>query len=129
MRRGFSILLILVLGLGPLSSLIDGSEDVNLPPCCRRHGAHHCAMALRMAAMMRSAQSGKTPIVSAPLTCPYYPGPAATLTATTPALATTPQAAPVMRSFEFVPASAQMSRFSSPLQSHSGRGPPVLSLS
>ena len=51
MRRGFSIFLILFFGLGPLSALIDGSEDASLPPCCRRHGAHHCAMYARIMAM------------------------------------------------------------------------------
>ncbi len=47
MRRGFSILLILFFGLGPLSAFVDGSEDASLPACCRRHGAHHCAMNVR----------------------------------------------------------------------------------
>ncbi len=77
MRRGFSIFLILFFGLGPLSALVDGSEDASLPPCCRRHGAHHCAMdAQIMAAMSGAAAPIRTPGFSAPLTCPLYHGPA-----------------------------------------------------
>jgi hypothetical protein len=44
MRRVFSIFLILFFGLGPLSALVEGSDDASLPACCRRLGAHHCAM-------------------------------------------------------------------------------------
>ncbi len=89
MRRGFSIFLIVFFGLGPLSALLEASEDANLAPCCRRHGAHHCAMAMRMAAMMAKTESGSTPVLTAPMSCPLYPGttfsmlmPAHALTAT-----------------------------------------------
>ena len=59
MRRILSILLLLVLGLGPeapatalASGLISGPasawsgkvDESRLPACCRRNGKHHCAM-------------------------------------------------------------------------------------
>jgi len=127
MRRGFSILLMLVLGLGPLSSLIDGSEDVNLPACCRRHGAHHCAMEAQIAAMMRDAQSGKAPIVSAPMTCPYYPGAVNALW--TPALAAAAAEVQALASSSLALAAMQTLAHRSPAETHAGRGPPALSLS
>jgi len=44
MRRALSILLMLLFGAGPLSFAFNLSDDISLPACCRRHGAHHCAM-------------------------------------------------------------------------------------
>src|SRR3569833_4497779 len=44
MRRSLSILLMLLFGAGPLSFAFNLSDDLSLPACCRRHGAHHCAM-------------------------------------------------------------------------------------
>lgn len=69
MRRGLSILLALLFGVGPLGAALPGGNEASLPACCRRQGTHHCAMAGRMA----SAETGKTAI-SAPSTCPRYPG-------------------------------------------------------
>jgi len=66
MRRGLSISLIFVLWLPALAALLPGSEDLRLPFCCRRQGAHHCAM--------DSAQSGVSgPAFSAPSHCPQFP--------------------------------------------------------
>ncbi|MFZ0302721.1 MAG: hypothetical protein WAL75_08550 [Terracidiphilus sp.] len=129
MRRGFSILLMLVLGLGPLSSLIDGSEDVNLPACCRRHGAHHCAMDAQMAAMAQGAQSGRTPMVSAPVTCPSYPGSVAMLSTPAQALATASRTSEAPHRFEYVRIASHTAPLSKPAQTHAGRGPPASSLS
>jgi hypothetical protein len=54
MRRILSILVALVLGLGPgiaalpANALISGwtgkADESRLPACCRRNGKHHCAM-------------------------------------------------------------------------------------
>lgn len=63
-------MLMLLLGLGPLAAALPGSEDARLPACCRRLGAHHCAMAMRM--MMQEAD--QQPSFNAPATCPNYPG-------------------------------------------------------
>ena len=75
MRRGFSILLILFFGLGPLSAFVDSSEDAGLPACCRRHGAHHCAMYAEIMAMRAGRGIDPTPSFSASPTCPLYHGP------------------------------------------------------
>jgi len=124
MRRGFSIFLILMFGLGPLSSLIDGSEDANLPACCRRHGAHHCVVA----AMARQAQSGKTPMVSSPMTCPSYPGAIALLSTPAQALAAASRTVETLFAFAYVQVATHTSGLSKPAQSHAGRGPPASSL-
>jgi hypothetical protein len=125
MRRCFSIFLILIFGLGPLSTLIDGSEDASLPACCRRHGAHHCVLA----AMAKQAQSGNTPAVSAPMTCPSYPGTVALLSTRLQALAAASRTGEQLFQFEYVQVAAQSSPLSKPAQSHTGRGPPASSLS
>ena len=125
MRRSFSIFLILMFGLGPLSSLIDGSEDANLPACCRRQGAHRCVMT----AMATETQSRKTPMVSAPMTCPRFPGVLAMLSTVKMALAASSRTCDEMRVFEYVRVVAQTSPLSKPAQSNAGRGPPALSLS
>jgi hypothetical protein len=70
MRRWLAIVLILFFGFGPLASAVEASDESRLPPCCRRHGAHHCAMMARWRAQM---DSGK-PSVGAPSTCPLFPG-------------------------------------------------------
>ncbi len=119
MRRGFSIFLILFFGLGPLSVFID-SEDANLPACCRRHGAHHCAMA----AVMGDAVSGKTPIASTPLTCPEYPGLGALFTAPAPALTVTAAGRPAVRERARVALADCAAPEATPTRIHAGRGPP-----
>jgi hypothetical protein len=66
MRRAISISLILLLWLPALAALMPGSEDLRLPFCCRRQGAHHCAM--------DSVQGGASgPAFSAPSRCPQFP--------------------------------------------------------
>jgi hypothetical protein len=125
MRRGFSIFLILLFGLGPLSTLIDGSEDANLPACCRRQGAHHCVLT----ALAAQAQSANTPIVSAPMTCSSYPGSVALLSTTKLALAAASRTSEALLQFEYVQVAVHVSPLSKPAQTHAGRGPPASSLS
>jgi hypothetical protein len=64
-RRLISIAMVLLFWLGPLSALLPGSDESQLPACCRRHGAHHCAMA-------SGGVSGAGDVVSAPSRCPQY---------------------------------------------------------
>lgn len=127
MRRGISILLALMFGLGPLSSALPGAEDASLPACCRRGGVHHCAMAAHMAAIMAAIESGGKASVSAPTTCPYYPG--ATIALLMPAYALTSEAQP-MPEFE-ASTRALLSEPSADLQApsltYAGRGPPTTS--
>lgn len=128
MRRGFSILLILFLGLGPLSAMVPGSEDANLPACCRRNGAHHCAMNMQMAAMMAKIADPR-PAFSAPLTCPLYPGPSLMLLMPAHALATAHASAQIASTQSIAPVFARVAAHSSPSPEHSGRAPPASHLS
>lgn len=124
MRRGFSIFLILLFGLGPLSAMIPGSEDASLPSCCRRNGAHHCAMT----AMLEKIADPQ-PAFSAPSTCPRYPGLSLTLLMPAHAL-TTAHAEPDVASMHSpIPAFARRAAHSSSSREHSGRAPPVTHLS
>ena len=125
MRRGFSIFLVLFFGLWPLTSALDAGEDANLPPCCRRHGAHHCAMAMQMARMMEPVPIGSTPVVSTPLTCPYYPGPAALLIGPAPAILSTALRIPALREQVYAAAVRPVNLRSRPGTTHAGRGPPA----
>jgi hypothetical protein len=126
MRRGFSIFLVLFFGLGPLSALIDGTEDASLPPCCRRHGAHHCAMYAQKTAMRAGLGVDPRPAFSDPLTCPNYPGP--TIAMLMPSHAVT---AAVVETIATWTAASQValaryaSAVSAPLRAHAGRGPPA----
>jgi hypothetical protein len=128
MRRGFSIFMILFFGLGPLSAFIDGSEDASLPPCCRRHGAHHCAMAMRMAAMAHLPPDPR-PAFNVPLTCPNYPGPSITILMPSHAL-TAAQANPhIAMTRSVARVFARKCVQESPSRAHAGRGPPAANLS
>jgi len=124
MRRALSIVFVLFFGLGPLSALSGASDDdANLPACCRRNGAHHCAMAAMMARMM--ASSG--PSFSAPATCPLYPHGTAAAIAPAFAPAVAPASQPMILVAAFETASRHTATPSSPSHTHAGRGPPTQS--
>jgi hypothetical protein len=125
MRRGFSIFLVLLFGLGPLSALVDCTTDASLPPCCRRHGAHHCAMYQRILAMRARQAFDPRPAVSDPLTCPNYPGP--TMTMLMPSHAVTAAAVEAETAWtdvSRVAAARSAWVVSARLRAHAGRGPP-----
>lgn len=124
MRRGFSIFLILFFGLGSLSAFIDGSDDASLPQCCRRHGAHHCAMAMRMAAMARDSRPG----FSVPITCRNYPGSTFAMLTPTHALTAAPARPHLAPALAIAPAFLRAVLHASPSRSHAGRGPPAFLL-
>jgi hypothetical protein len=67
-RRFLSISLICLFWIAPLSALMPGSEDARLPMCCRRHGAHHCAM---MSGREATSAAGEH-VIAAPAHCPAY---------------------------------------------------------
>jgi hypothetical protein len=123
MRRGFSIFLILLFGLGPLSAMVPGSEDASLPSCCRRNGAHHCAMA----AMARTPDP--KPHFTVPLTCPYYPGPALAMLMPAHALTAAAASPHVAMARSFAPILLCAAAFSTAGRTHAGRGPPLSNLS
>ena len=125
MRRGFSIFLILFFGLGPLLAFIDGSEDASLQPCCRRHGAHPCAMAMRMAAMATDSR----PAFSVPQTCPNYPGPTIAILTPATALTAAPARPHIALMQGFAPVAGRTASSLSPSRTHAGRGPPAANLS
>lgn len=49
MRRGLANLLLLVLLWSCAAPAALAITEADLPPCCRSHGAHHCAMMAMMA--------------------------------------------------------------------------------
>ena len=127
MRRGLSIFLILLFGLGPLAAALPASDDSRLPPCCRRHGAHHCTMSMQMAALMAQATSGK-PIFTAPSTCPYFPGYTAAPASTTHALAASRVSLQVLLALAHSPAASRAAIRLSQVRTRAGRGPPATTL-
>src|SRR5580704_12128026 len=124
MRRAFSILLVLLFGLGPLAATVDG-DDASLPACCRRHGVHHCAMVdAALARMVQAALS--TPRFTAPSRCPQYPTLGNAAPSTALALAHAPEAM-TARISEFLSGSPSGSHASSiHLRTPALRGPPAL---
>jgi len=98
MRRILSILLLLVLGLGPAvpvgalaSSIRSGwtgkIDESRVPACCRRDGKHHCSMSAEQFANL----SGEI-TVTASDSCPCMPR---ALASTAPQLSALPQTAPI----------------------------------
>jgi hypothetical protein len=124
MRRGLSIFLILAFGLGPLAATLQAGSESRLPPCCRRHGAHHCAMAMRKAALMSRAASGSIPNFTAPATCPYFPGYTAASATAVHALAASPVSLPVLLAQAHSPAAGRAAARLSQIRTRAGRGPP-----
>jgi len=123
MRRGFSIVFILFFGLGPLSAMIPGSEDASLPACCRRHGAHHCAMA-SMLAQSVDLQAAFT----VPQTCPNFPGLSFAILTPAHALAVVPAGLRAMQPDRRVSLSEQAAAFLTLNRTRAGRGPPTAKL-
>ena len=127
MRRLLSILLVLFFSLGPLAATLEASDDAHLPACCRRHGAHHCSMTAHAAATMAQNASSET-TVTAPATCPAFPGTAGA-TATAPhALAVTAVGLPALVAKSHAPAAARPAARTSQIRTRSGRAPPASSL-
>jgi hypothetical protein len=129
MRRVLSIVLLLFFGIGPLPAASFGAtDDARVPACCRRHGAHHCAMSKENAAQMVRSDSGSTLFLSAPSRCPWYPD-------NSPA--TTSPAHELARHFANSISSAvqthtlaaiEAARCNGLVRTHAGRGPPSPSL-
>src|SRR6185437_8098286 len=115
MRRAFSILLALLFGLGPLAAA--------LPACCRRMGAHHCALASH--GTTQGAASNGRPAMSAPDTCPYYPRAVMALIAPIHALVAIAPDLPVPASSARTLSLAKIPAQSVPSRTHAGRGPPA----
>ncbi|MEI9969580.1 MAG: hypothetical protein WDM87_13505 [Terracidiphilus sp.] len=125
MRRVCSIFLILFFAVGPLSAFVDGSEDAGLPPCCRRHGAHHCAMYAQIMAMRAGRGIDLMPGFSAPLTCPLYHGLSFAMLMPAHALAAAPTTVRAEHTLAPAPTFERIVTFSRPSWAYAGRGPPA----
>jgi hypothetical protein len=130
MRRAFSIFLILFFGLGPLSAFVDSSPDAGLPLCCRRHGAHHCALyaqvkAAQIMAMRAGREIDPEADFSAPPTCPLYHGPMFSMLMPAHALTVSPASFRAELTRGSAPVFERMMAFSRPSHAHAGRGPPM----
>jgi hypothetical protein len=126
MRHGLSIFLVLFLGLGPLAVTLRTSDESRLPPCCRRHGAHHCAMSGAVIARMVKAAYGSPPALAAPAHCPFFPGYTAASTVPVYALAASAVCLPVLLAQAHAPAAGRAAARLIQLSMHTGRGPPDL---
>lgn len=68
MRRALAVLLVVAFSLPLIApALVSFSIESSLPACCRRNGAHHCAMMQAMSVNV----SSRTRTIGA--TCPYAP--------------------------------------------------------
>jgi hypothetical protein len=124
MRRILSIFLVLFFGLGPLTATLQASDDASLPACCRRNGAHHCAMSAALQSWMLRTQS-RTPAFSAPSHCPLYPGHSGAFSAPAHALIRTPQGLPALLQQSRITVLYRAILFDAPLRAHANRGPPA----
>jgi hypothetical protein len=124
MRRPLAILMVLFFALGPLQGVLEASDDARLPVCCRRHGAHHCAMSEGMMAALEQALSS-TPAFTAPATCPSFPGFALGFSTPSHALPASDLSLPILleqaRASIHSAADARMA----PIRARAGRAPPA----
>jgi hypothetical protein len=93
---------------------------MRLPYCCRRHGAHHCAM--------DSADKGASgPGFNAPAHCPEFPG-ALPATVAPVFLAAAPAQSPASASEIYLSVALRETAHAGRLRSQLDRGPPSLTL-
>lgn len=68
MRRAIALSLMMLFSLTLIAPLLASETDANLPPCCRRHGKHHCMMR-----MMERQGGGRTGLRTVSERCPCSP--------------------------------------------------------
>jgi len=124
MRQALSICLIFFFGFGPLSAAFQADEESRLPACCRRHGAHHCAMSDSMTARMLESASGRS-ILTAPSHCPLYPNGSCVLNTPVHALAPSTQGLPAFLAQNHSPVAARAAARTSQARTRADRGPPA----
>jgi hypothetical protein len=124
MRRPLAIILVLFFALGPLQGVLQASDESRLPACCRRNGAHHCAMSQDMRAALERAL-GSTTAFTAPATCLSFPG--FVLGILTPSYAHAPMRAwaPVLVEQAHSPVAANTVVIKIAIDTRSGRAPPA----
>lgn len=121
MRRALSISLILLLWMPALAALLPGSEDVRLPFCCRRQGAHHCAMDSG-----QNADSG--PAVKASSRCSQFPAVLPATIAPVFVAAAIPAHRPTLVSGMYTSAARREAARAGRLRAQLDRGPPASAL-
>ena len=124
MRRFVSISMFLLLWLGPLAAILPANAESRLPACCRRHGAHHCAMSAELAAKAAQAPPGSTPVLTGPSHCPYFPGSIAATTTPVHALAASSVNLPALLAMAHSPEASRTVARLSQIRTRAGRGPP-----
>jgi len=124
MRRALSILLVLFFSLGPLAATLWASGETRLPVCCRRQGAHHCAMSVGEAAMAAAIDVHQR-FVRTPSTCPAFPVATAATTSGPQALTSTPVSLAVLLAQPHSSAAGRAVARISQIRTRSGRAPPA----
>lgn len=127
-RRGFSILLVLIFSFGPLTALSAASEDASLPACCRRNGQHHCAMSMEGMTGSAAVADGAAPILELPSRCPYFPQHAIVRNAPVYALAASSVGGVVLPVQPYRHVAVRAAPLLNPVSPLAGRGPPPLDL-
>jgi hypothetical protein len=125
MRRALSVFLVLLFGLEPFAALLPASAESRLPACCRRHGAHHCAMSAETAAAIANGTLNGEPAFGAPSHCPYFPGYAVATAASDHALAASAVSLPVLLARAHSPAASRAAARESQIRTRASRGPPA----
>lgn len=117
MRRLFSISLVLILWLGPLAAVLPGVDESQLPLCCRRHGAHHCAMD-------DAAQQGSGLAFKAPSRCPQFPYPLAVSNTPVLGLAASATGSSPLFIGKYIPGASRDDARAGQIRTGADRGPP-----
>ena len=127
MRRAAAIVQLLVFVLlcgAPLIHAATWSDDSGLPPCCRRHGKHHCAM---LDAYLRARHAGKAAVSAPPGHCPCYPQSGSHAVPVQSALGTV-EAPPLQQNLcvaAGLQPPPQLLAHTAPRRAHGKRGPPA----
>jgi hypothetical protein len=120
MRRGWATLLLAVFSLWLFVPAISADGDAALPACCRRNGAHHCAMLKGSAGAGGPAWSQGARCASYPALRAYPAGRIATLAPSLSGAFDSLTVHPIQRAVTSAPRRAPLSR------SAQKRGPPSL---
>ena len=121
MRRALSISLILLLWLPAFAALLPGTDDARLPFCCRRQGAHHCAMENSGAA---AQADGSGPAFHAPSRCTQFPASLPATVSPASAVAAAPAEWPSLTSGIYSRVARLEAARAGRLRSQLDRGPP-----
>jgi len=125
MRRALSISLILLLWLPAVAAVLPGAGDARLPFCCRRQGAHHCAMEGNETAA-QSNSSGAA--VKAPSLCPQFPSTPAVTTSRAFVPTARPASGPALFVVVYSPGASRDAARSGRLSAQLDRGPPLCAI-